>query len=106
MRIGIVGGGITGLACAHYAVRAGLRPVVLEASEIGGVLAHRFGVTGAELDCFHSSLCTTDTALCGLLSELEIAGQVVWRSTRSALFCSDSGDFLSSPSDLLGLRAL
>jgi protoporphyrinogen oxidase len=106
MRIGIVGGGITGLACAHYALRAGLKPVVLEASEIGGVLAQRFGVAGTELECFHSSLCTTDTALCGLLSELGLSAQVVWRSTRAALFCSDSAEFLSTPRDLLGLRAL
>jgi protoporphyrinogen oxidase len=106
MRIGIVGGGITGLACAHYALRAGLKPVVLEANEIGGVLAQRFAVSGRELDCFHSALCTTDTALCGLLSELELSPRVVWRGTRSALFCSESRTFLSAPRDLLGLRAL
>ncbi len=106
MRIGIIGGGITGLACAHYAVRAGLLPVVLEAGDCGGILAQRFGVGGRELDCFHSSLCTSDTALCGLLSELELSAQVVWRATRSAVFFSDSGEFLSTPRDLLGLRAL
>jgi protoporphyrinogen oxidase len=106
MRVGIIGGGITGLACAHYAMRAGLVPVVLEASESGGILARRFSVSGVELDCFHSSLCTSDTALCGLLSELDLSAQVVWRSTRSAVFCSDSAEFLSTPRDLLALRAL
>ena len=69
-------------------------------------LAQRFGVSAGELDCFHSALCTTDTALCGLLSELELAPRIVWRNTRSAVFCSDSGAYLSAPRDLLGLRAL
>jgi len=85
MRIGIIGGGIAGLACAHYLLKAGHEPVVLEAeNDLGGHSA-RFVHDGLSFDRFPRALMETDSALCGLMSDLGALGQLSWRETHRAV---------------------
>src|SRR5687767_14417493 len=85
MRIGILGGGMAGLACAHYLAKEGHTPVVLEASAWLGQLGEPIQHEGLRLDRTSNALRNGDTALCGLLAELGGLGRIIWRETRSAV---------------------
>ncbi len=85
MRVAVLGGGVGGLACAHYLAKGGHVPVVLEESGWLGQLGAPVEHEGLRLDGFSNALRNSDTALCGLLGELGGLGRVVWRETRSAV---------------------
>ena len=71
-RVAILGGGIAGLASAHYLQNEGYTPVVYEASDhLGGLGAH-FEHEGVTLDRFYHVILDSDAELCGLLEELGI----------------------------------
>jgi protoporphyrinogen oxidase len=105
MRVAVLGGGVTGLACAYYAQRAGLRPTILEATQGCGVLSQRFRVGDRELDCFHSPLSKHDLALRGLLAELGSLHRVVWREVETAVYRGGSVQ-LGEPGDFPPLSSL
>jgi protoporphyrinogen oxidase len=85
MRIGIVGGGVAGLACAHYLLKSGHTPVVFEVSaELGG-LGAQFAHNGIMMDRVPHYLMDTDSALCGLMADLGALGQLTWKETRRGL---------------------
>ena len=68
MRIGVLGGGIAGLSCAHYLLKAGHTPVVVERSDQHGHLGRRLQHDGVAFDGFHETLHSSDTALLGLMA--------------------------------------
>ncbi len=85
MRVGILGGGIAGLACAHYLSKSGDVPVVLAESphlgDAGAPIVHR----GVAIERVHEPILQGDTAVCGLLAQLGAAGRLIWRESRSAV---------------------
>ncbi len=106
MKIGILGGGVAGLACSHYLAKAGHAPVVFEESwQLGGEAApveHR----GLFFDRIHQPLLANDTAVCGLLAQLGAAGRTVWRETTSATLLDHRLYPWGRPADLLRMGAL
>ena len=107
MDVAVVGGGITGLACAHYLLGHGFRPVVLEATRQFGHLSSRFRHRNLTLDGFHLPLRRDDTALCGLVSDLNLDHLLRWRATTRgvALPSGERRDF-SRSRDLLAWPGL
>lgn len=101
MRIGIIGGGVAGLACAHYLAKEGHQPVVLEASPWLGQLGEPVQHEGLRLDRASNALRNGDTALCGLLAELGGLGRIVWRETRSAVAVKGVFQPVTTARDLL-----
>jgi len=101
MRVAILGGGVAGLACAHYLAKGGHVPVVLEGSGWLGQLGAPIEHEGLRLDGFSNALRNSDTALCGLLGELGGLGRVAWRETTSAVGVSGSFYSVTSARDLL-----
>jgi protoporphyrinogen oxidase len=106
MRIGIVGGGISGLASAHYLLKAGYSPVVLEAADVVGGLQEPFIHGGVAIDPSPQLLLDNDTALIGLMAELEGLGRIVWRKTHNSYISGGVQYSFDSPTDLLRFRAL
>jgi protoporphyrinogen oxidase len=89
MDVGVVGGGITGLACAHYLLRHGLRPIVFEATWQFGHLSAKLRHRNTTLEAFHAPLRRSDTALCGLVSDLGLDHLLRWRQTTRGVVLPD-----------------
>jgi protoporphyrinogen oxidase len=106
MRVAILGGGVAGLACAHYLAKAGHSPVVLEASGWAGQLGAPVEHGGLRLDGEAHVLRNTDTALCGLLGELGGLGRVSWRVTSSAVAVGDRHYPVSTARELVSCLGL
>jgi protoporphyrinogen oxidase len=106
MRIGIVGGGIAGLACAHYLLKAGYVPVILEASPHLGGRGAPFGHDGTAIDRWPHSLLDTDTAFCGLMADLGALGQLTWKKTHRGLVANRRLYPWEKASDLLHFDAV
>ncbi len=106
MRVAILGGGVAGLACAHYLAKGGHTPVVLEASAWLGQLGAPIEHEGLRLDGTSLAIRNGDTALCGLLGELGGLGRIAWRETRSAVAVGDRHYPVTAARDLLRLLGL
>jgi protoporphyrinogen oxidase len=106
LRIGIVGGGIAGLAAAHYLLRSGHHPVILEASEQLGGLGTHFEHAGVSLDRFYHVILDSDADLCGLLADLRVTDRLVWSETGMGFLVDGTLYGFNTPLDLLRFRAL
>jgi len=98
--LAIIGDGLAGLACAHYALRAGRIPLVISAPEPGRERLSALNHHGVRIDAFHSPLHTSDTSLLGLLNDLGQSDRVHWRS-----LCSRRVDAAPPADRWLRLRA-
>jgi protoporphyrinogen oxidase len=105
-RVAVLGGGIGGLASAHYLLNAGFTPVVFEATDRLGGLATWFDHRGVHLDRWYHVILDTDADLCGLLAELGIGDRLVWRETGMGFRLGGKLYGFNSPLDLLRFRAL
>ncbi len=103
MRIAVLGGGLAGLACGYYLGRAGHKATVIGASDSHGALSLKFKSRGHEFPSLSHLLLSTDSALCGLLAELDLSDRLIWRRVRSAVAIEGKLRSLDSISDLLRL---
>jgi len=105
-RVAVIGGGIGGLASAHFLQKAGFTPVVLEASDRLGGLGTWFDHQGVHLDRYYHVILDSDAELCSLVAELGIADRLVWRETGMGFRLGGKLYGFNSPLDLLRFRAL
>lgn len=101
MRVAVLGGGSAGLSSAHYLLKTGHVPVVLEASNRLGGLSAPFRHADLELDRFHHLIRETDSPLLGLMAEIGGLGRLSWQETETGVLL-DGGLFrVRHPRDLL-----
>ena len=105
-RVAILGGGIGGLASAHYLLQAGYTPVVLEGSDRLGGLGTWFDHHGVHLDRYYHVILDSDAELVALLRELGIADRLIWRETGMGFRLGGKLYGFNSPLDLLRFGAL
>ena len=103
-RVAVVGGGISGLAAAHFLVDAGARVTLFESSSQFGGLGSSFSYRDAHLDRFYHVLLPTDDDLLDLLKRLGIADRVYWRDTSLGFFHRRELFSLNTPLDLLRFK--
>ncbi len=102
----VVGAGVTGLSLARTLRTAGRDLVLLEqAGTPGGLLAPRL-LHASPVDGFYHHLFVTDSLTMGLLEELGLAREVVWRLTSTALLDDDGLHPLTTPLDIARFRGL
>lgn len=78
MRVGVIGGGISGLSCAYELARLGCQVLVFEqAEELGGEL-RTFRVGGERLEGFYHHLFLSDTDITALMGELGLGPSLRW----------------------------
>jgi len=105
-RVAVLGGGIGGLASAHFLLKAGITPVVLEASDRLGGLGTWFEHDGVHLDRYYHVILDSDADLVALTSELGIADRLIWRETGMGFRLGGALYGFNSPLDLLRFKAL
>jgi protoporphyrinogen oxidase len=105
-RIGIIGGGFSGLSAAYELAKQGIAVTVFESeSEIGG-LASAFDVNGEKLDRFYHHWFTNDMDVMGLIKELGLEEKVTINPTNTGVYYANNFFKLSTPWDLLNFTPL
>jgi len=102
----VVGGGITGLAAAYLAARAGVRVTVLEASDTVGGLLGTFEVGGNRLESFYHHAFTHDVELLWLLRELGIEDRMQFRRGTMGVYRAGRTYPFNTPADLLRFKPM
>lgn len=97
----IVGGGITGLASAYLAAKAGKKVAVLEAGEKFGGLLNTFEIGGNKLEFYYHHFFMHDAELNWLIKDLGIADQLFFKKTSMGVFTDGKVYDFNSPKDLL-----
>jgi len=86
LRVGILGGGITGLTAAFYLLRAGAEVTIVEARpELGG-LATSFDFGPFHWDKFYHCILTSDLPLQKLIEDLGLSSEMRWTETKTGFF--------------------
>lgn len=106
LTVGVLGGGIAGLASAWHLLRAGCRPVVYEATPRLGGLGTYFEHAGYTLDRFYHVILDGDAELCALLDDLGLRDAVRWSETGMGFHVGGRLYAFNTPLDLLRFRAL
>ncbi len=105
-KIGIIGGGYTGLSLGYYLSKAGYEVEIFERdAEVGG-LAGCFEVGGVELEKFYHHWFTNDKHVMNLIKDLNLEDQILIRPTRTGMYYANNFFKLSSPLDLLKFKAV
>lgn len=101
MKVGIVGGGLMGLATAYYMSKAGHQVTVFEKdSQLGGLATHHdFGPF--IWDRFYHVILPTDTATTGFIEEIGLGDELRWRRTYTGFYVDEKFYSMSSNMEFL-----
>jgi len=110
MRVGVIGGGIAGLAAAYELTSQGHFVEVFEQADFLGGQASTFEVSGGRLERGYHHLFTSDTDITDLIEELNLEDKLAWLES-SVGFYVDRGDGgkiwdFATPKDLLMFKPL
>lgn len=107
MRTGVLGAGALGLTVAYRLAQRGDEVVVLEREPLPGGLAAGFEVEpGMWLDKFYHHLFRGDRHAIGLITELGLGDQLLWRRPLTVTLRDGQVHQLDSPASLLRFRPL
>src|ERR1700730_16911444 len=104
MRVGIIGGGITGLTAAYYLQKAGISCTVIEAAPDLGGLTRTFDFGPFHWDKYYHAILTSDRELIQLIEEIGLGPDLRWTETKTGFYSahglhsmSNSLEFLRFP---------
>ncbi len=103
-RVGIIGGGFTGLTAAYRLARAGHRVAIFERSHQLGGLAMAYPLLGTRIEKYYHHLFTSDTDILALAAELGV--RVFWPSPRVGMLHGGTVYPFTTPGDLLRFAPL
>lgn len=103
MKIGIIGGGITGLVAAYKLLKKGEKVDLFEKENSIGGLASTFSIEHGSwpLECFYHHFFTDDTRLFALLKELEISDSLIFKTPVTGIMYKDKVYPFDNPGALL-----
>lgn len=101
MKIGIIGGGISGLAAAYRLAGQGHEVDVLEASPYTAGLVSSFNLDGAPAEKFYHFLCRGDDGYVAMAKELGLADRLRWMKGTTGFYYDGRAYGFTSPLDLL-----
>lgn len=106
MKIGIIGGGVTGLVAGYHLSRAGHQVEVFEKSPVLGGQAAVFDLGGTPLERFYHHIFVSDRHVVQLMEELGVAHRLKWIDSSVGLFHSGRIWPWVTPQDLLRFSAI
>ena len=107
MHIGIVGGGMMGLATAYYLNKIGHQVTILEKEkEIGGLSGSTRILQGIHWDRFYHVILSTDTELLNFIDEIGLAPDVQWRETKTGFYSDGKLHSMSNTLEFLKFKPL
>jgi protoporphyrinogen oxidase len=101
LRIGILGGGITGLTSAFYLLRAGHQVTILEGRPQPGGLATYFDFGPFQWDKFYHCILTSDGPLLQLIDDLGLTPDLRWTETKVGFFTNGGLHSMTTSLDFL-----
>jgi protoporphyrinogen oxidase len=99
--IGVVGGGIAGLAAAHRLQSHGLDVQVFEASDQVGGLAATYETAGDPIEKFYHHLSKSEQTIVELAGELGLAEAVEWHVGKNAYYIDGTVHPMDAPWEIL-----
>ncbi|MBC8282011.1 MAG: NAD(P)/FAD-dependent oxidoreductase [Chloroflexi bacterium] len=106
MRVGIIGGGIAGLAAAYELTKQGHAVEVFEAAPFLGGQASTFDVYGGQLERGYHHLFISDTHITELIHELGLGDKLEWLVSSVGFYHGGKIWDFASPKDLLLFKPL
>lgn len=106
LRIGILGGGITGLTAAFYLLREGHEVTILEARQQLGGLATYFDFGPFSWDKFYHCILTSDGPLLELIRDLGLEDELRWTETKVGFFSQGKLHSMTTTAEFLRFPAL
>ena len=106
MRVGIIGGGVAGLAAAYDLTRAGHYAEVFEVAPFLGGQASTFPVGGGQLERGYHHLFVSDRAITELIHELGLGHKLAWLESKVGLYYRGRVWNFATPMDLLRFTPL
>ncbi len=100
-RWGIVGGGMLGMTLALRLAQRGVHVTLYEAADTLGGLASAWQLGDLVWDRHYHVTLLSDTALRGLLAELNLADEITWRETRTGFYTDGQHYSLSNSLEFL-----
>jgi protoporphyrinogen oxidase len=85
-KIGVIGAGPMGLACAYKLLKAGYAVEIFEADDRIGGMSASFDFDGMKIERYYHFICAPDQPLFDMLDELGVADKLRWRETRQGYF--------------------
>ena len=101
MRVGIIGGGVGGLAAGYEFAKAGHQVELFERAPFLGGLASTFDVGGGLLERFYHHLFLSDVTIIDLLDELGLKDRLIWEDSKVGYFTHRRIFPFATPMDLL-----
>ncbi len=105
-RVAVIGGGIGGLASAHFLADAGARVTLFEASDQLGGLGTFFPYRDTFLERFYHCMLPTDRHLLGVLRDIGLEGETYWKETSFGFLRDGRLYGLNTPLELLRFSPL
>ena len=104
--IGIVGGGVAGLAAAYRLQRAGRDVQVFEAGNDVGGLAATYSTNGDPIEKFYHHLSKSEETIVELAEELGVADRLEWRIGKNAYYVDGTVHPMDKPWEILAFPPL
>lgn len=106
MRIGIVGGGITGLTAAYELAKAGHEVELFEAADAIGGIAGAVPIDGFYLEKYYHHFFKSDIHVLEFLRELGLYDRLLWKQSRMGYYSGNKAYDFGTPQSLLGFKPL
>lgn len=100
-RVAVVGGGISGLSAAYFALQKGFSVNLYESTDRLGGLAASFDFNGLTIEKFYHFICGGDYKLIELSRRLGIGDKIKFQPTTTAYYYNGRYYSFSTPFDLL-----
>jgi protoporphyrinogen oxidase len=106
LRVGVLGGGITGLTSAFYLLRAGAEVTIFESQPDLGGLSSYYNFGPFSWDRFYHCILTSDRPLLELIADLGLSNELLWTPTKVGFFADGGLHSMSSSLDFLRFPVL